>query len=94
MGKVIGVVVTCHVIDHHRGIPVTGDVLQVIDQEGAGITFRQVVVVFPALNIFDFKSHDVIGGTAVTDDGGVGLTDINPGVTGTDGFAAFDQNVF
>ena len=93
MGKVVGVVVAGHVVDHHRGITVTGDVFQVVDQEGAGITLGNVVVVLAALHVFDFKTHDVISGTAITNDGGVGLANIDACIAGADGFTVFYQNV-
>ena len=94
LGEVVGIVVAGQVVEHHRGVAVLGDVFQIVDQEAAGITLGHVVVVFPALHIFDFETHDVIDGTAVTNNGGVGLAHVDAGIGGAHGFTAFHQDVF
>ena len=94
LGKVVGIVVAGQIVEHHRGVAVLGDVFQIVDQETAGITLGHVVVVFAALHILDFKAHHVIDGTAVANDGGVGLPHVDAGIGGANGFTAFHQNVF
>ena len=93
MGEIVGIVVAGDVVQHHRGVTVLGDVFQVVDQEAAGVTFRQVVVVLAALDVFDLKAHHVIGRAAVPDDGGVGLANVDAGVRGTDRFGVIHQDV-
>src|SRR5690606_17163114 len=94
VGEVVGVVVAGHVVDHHRGVAVAGDVLQIVDEEATGVAFGDIVVVFTAAHVLDLEPHDVIGGATVTNNGGVGLSHVDAGIGGANGFRVLHQDVF
>src|SRR3546814_2595871 len=56
-GEVVGVVLARDVVLHHRALAVLAKIVEVVDQEAAGVAFGEVAVVLAAALVLDLEAE-------------------------------------